>query len=270
MTAAAGYMGAGMAIVRRDALLFLSYRFRVLSQLATVFFSISMFYYLSRLVHVSTFSSSDQYFGFAVVGIAILEMIGASLSGLPPALRQELVAGTFERLVLSPAGAVTSTVAMLAFPMLVALLSGTVALTFGIVVFGLPLHWATAPLAIPVALLAATAFAPFAIVIGGAVLAVKQAGRVSGFVVTGLSLIGGFFFPVSLLPPWIRWMSQVQPFTPSLNLLRHFLIGTPLVEAEWISLVKLAGFAAVLMPVAVWVLSVAVRWAQRRGTVIEY
>lgn len=270
MNAVADYTAAGMAIVRRDAQLFFSYRFRVLSQLLTVFFSISLFYYLSRMVHVTTFSSSDEYFGYAVVGIAILEIIGASLSGLPPALRQELVAGTFERLILSPAGAVTSTVAMLAFPMLVALLSGVIALTFGIVVFGLPLHWSTAPLALPVALLAATAFAPFALVIGGAVLAVKQAGRASGFVVTGLSLVGGFFFPVALLPWWVRWLSQVQPFTPSLNLLRHFLIGTPLVEAEWVSVVKLVGFAVVLMPAAVWFLSVSVRWAQRRGTVIEY
>jgi ABC-2 type transport system permease protein len=219
---------------------------------------------------VSSFSSSDQYFGFAVVGIAILEMIGASLSGLPPALRQELVAGTFERLVLSPAGAVTSTVAMLVFPMLMALLFGAIALAFGVVVFGLPLRWATAPLAIPVAVVAAAAFAPFAIVIGGAVLAVKQAGRVSGFVVTGLSLIGGFFFPVSLLPSWIRWMSEVQPFTPTLNLLRHLLIGTPLVEAEWLSLAKLVGFASVFLPVAVWCLTLSMRWAQRRGTVIEY
>jgi ABC-2 type transport system permease protein len=266
----ADYTTAGMAIVRRDALLFLSYRFRVLSQLAAVFFSISLFYYLSRMVNVTTFSSSDEYFGYAVVGIAILEVIGASLSGLPPALRQELVAGTFERLILSPAGAVTSTVAMLAFPMLVALVSGTVALMFGIVVFGLPIHWSTAPLAIPVALLAALAFAPFAIGIGGAVLAVKQAGRASGFVVTGLSLVGGFFFPVALLPSWIRWMSQVQPFTPSLNLLRHLLIGTPLVESEWLSFVKLISFSAALLPASIWFLSVSVRWAQRRGTIIEY
>ena len=270
MNIVADYGAAGMAIVRRDVLLFLSYRFRVFSQLATVFFSISLFYYLSRMVHVTTFSSSDEYFGYAVVGIAILDVIGASLAGLAPAIRQELVAGTFERLLLSPAGAVTSTVAMLAFPMLVALTSGTIAITFGLVVFGLPLHWSTAAFAIPVAPLAAIAFAPFAIVIAGAVIAVKQAGRAAGFVVSGLSLIGGFFFPVALLPWWIRWMSEIQPFTPSLNLLRHFLIGTPLVETAWISLVKLIGFAGVLMPVSIWFLSASVRWAQRRGTIIEY
>ena len=270
MSVVAAYSGAGMAIVRRDARLYLSYRMRIVSQLVSAFFSISLFYYLSRLVHVGSFQSSDEYFGYAVVGIAILEVIGATLSGLPPALRQELVAGTFERLVLSPAGAVTTTVAMLAFPMLAALVSGSVALLFGVAVFGLPLHASTAPLAIPVSLLAAAAFAPFALLIGGAVLAVKQAGRATGFVVTGLSLVGGFFFPVNLLPPWIRWMSQVQPFTPSLNLLRHELIGTSLVEPAWLSMAKLVGFAGVLLPVSVWFVSRSVRWAQRRGTIIEY
>ena len=270
MSVIAAYGGAGMGIVRRDARLFLSYRTRLLSQLLTIFFSISIFYYLSRLVHVGTFRSPDAYFGYAVIGIAILHVVTASVSGLPPMLRQELVAGTFERLVLSPAGAVVATVAMLAFPTLVALLSGVVTLAFAIVVFGLHLQWSTAAIAIPVSVLAATAFAPFAVLIGGAVLTVKQAGTAAGFVVSGLSIVGGFLFPVALLPSWVRWMSEVQPFTPSLNLLRHFLIGTPLLESEWVSLAKLIGFAAVLMPISVWLLSISVRWAQRRGTVIEY
>ena len=209
----ADYTTAGMAIVRRDVLLFLSYRFRVLSQLATVFFSISLFYYLSRMVHVTTFSSSDEYFGYAVVGIAILEVIGASLSGLPPALRQELVAGTFERLILSPAGAVTSTVAMLAFPMLVALVvrndrahvRDRRVRVADPLVDGAPRDSRRSPRCGRVRAVRNRHRR------GG--VAVKQAGRASGFVVTGLSLVGGFFFPVALLPWWIRWMSQVQPFT---------------------------------------------------------
>jgi len=270
MSTVADYGGAAIAIVRRDVQLFISYRFRLVSQVMAEFFTVSLFYFVSRLVHVGTFSSSDAYFGYAVVGIGILAVIGATLSGLPPALRQELVAGTFERLVVSPAGAVAGTVAMLAFPTLVALLMATVTVTFAATVFGMPLDGATAPLAIPIALLASAAFAPFALLIGGAVLAVKQAGTAAGFVVTGLSLVGGFFFPVSLLPPWIRWMSDVQPFTPALNLLRHALIGTPMTESAWISLLMLAGFAAVLLPLSIWFLQAAIHWAQRRGTVTEY
>ncbi|HEY8647498.1 MAG TPA: ABC transporter permease [Gaiellaceae bacterium] len=270
MSTLAAYGAAGAGIVRRDVRLYLSYRGRIFSQLLAVFFSISLFYYIAKLVHVGTFQTPVEYFGYVVVGVAILEVLGATLTGLPPMLRQELMAGTFERLVISPTGAVASTVAMLIFPTFVAMLTGTVAICYGVLVFGLPLRGDTAALAIPVAFLAATAFAPFALLIGGLVLAVKRAGTAAGFVVTGLSLVGGFFFPVALLPVWIRWLAQVQPFTPALNLLRNLLIGTPLVEPEWLSVAKLIGFTAVLFPVSVWTLARGVRWAQRRGTIIEY
>jgi ABC-2 type transport system permease protein len=270
MTALAGYGSSSMAIVRRDIWLFLSYRTRLYSQALALLFSITLFHYLSRLVSVGQFKSSHDYFGFAIVGIAIIEVVNASLAGLPPKLRQELVGGTFERMVLSPAGAVSATAAMLIFPLAFALLTGCFTLCLAVLLFGLHLHAATAPIALPVAMLAAVAFAPFALVIGALVLAVKQAGTLSGFVVTGLSLIGGFFFPVSLLPWWIRWVSDVQPFTPALDLLRHLLIGTPLLEAEWVSVLKLAGFAVVLLPVGILALTAALRFVQRRGTVIEY
>ena len=175
MSTLAAYGAAGAGIVRRDVRLYLSYRGRIFSQLLAVFFSISLFYYIAKLVHVGTFQTPVEYFGYVVVGVAILEVLGATLTGLPPMLRQELMAGTFERLVISPTGAVASTVAMLIFPTFVAMLTGTVAICYGVLVFGLPLRGDTAALAIPVAFLAATAFAPFALLIGGLVLAVKRA-----------------------------------------------------------------------------------------------
>ena len=45
-----------------------------------------------------------------------------SLSALPARVRQELVAGTFERIVLSPFGPVAGITAAVLFPMLLALL----------------------------------------------------------------------------------------------------------------------------------------------------
>lgn len=270
MTAIAAYATGGMAIVRRDVWLFVSYRTRLLSQLLAIFFSITLFHYISRLVSVGQFRTSHDYFGFAIVGMAIIEVVNASLAGLPPKVRQELVGGTFERMVLSPAGAVAATVGMLIFPLVFALIAGTATLSLAALLYGMPIHYATAPLAVPVAVLASLAFAPFALLVTAAVLAIKQAGSLTGFLVTGLSLIGGFFFPVSLFPGWIRWLSEVQPFTPALDLLRHLLIATPLAEPEWVSILKLAGFAGVLIPVGILALILSLRFIQRRGTVIEY
>jgi ABC-2 type transport system permease protein len=258
------------ALVRRDLLLFASYRGRLVTQFLAAFFSIALFYYISRLVRVSAFSSPDAYFAFAVVGLAIMEVVGLTLSLLPMKIRQELVAGTFERVVVSPFGPIASIVAMMLFPLAMALMMGAISLVFAAIVFGLPIEWSTAGFAVPAAVLAAAAFTPFALIVTAGVLAFKQAGAATGFIVTGLSLVGGFFFPVALLPGWIQWASRVQPFTPAVELLRHLIVGTPIPTSVGVEVLKLVLFGAVFAPVGLLALRTAVRFSQRRGTIIEY
>ena len=59
---------------------------------------------------------------------------------------------------------------------------------------------------------------------------------------TCLSLVAGVFFPVALLPNWIEWTSEVQPLTPSLDLLRHLIVGTP-IDSAWWAVFRLVAFA---------------------------
>lgn len=261
---------AAGAIFRRDWTVFKSYRTRLISHVVSSFVMIFMFRFTSRLVHVSMFKTSNAYFGFAVVGVVTLQVLASTLTTPPMSLRQELVAGTFERLLLSPFGPVMSTLSMMCFPIVFAVLTATLTLAIAVIGFGLPLHWATAPFALPVALLGALSFMPFGIAIAAATLAVKQMMVLTNYVVAAISLIAGFYFPVSLLPAWIRWTSDVQPFTPSVDLIRHLLLGTALPEPEWLEVVKLASFALVLVPLSALLLAGAVQFGRRRGTIMEY
>src|SRR5947208_16494403 len=123
-------------------------------------FSMALFYYDSRLVHVSGFGSPDRYYAFVVVGLALLGVIYACFA-IPALVRQELVAGTLERLVLSPFGAVRAVIAMTLFPLVYASMLAALSLALACIVFGLQLHWATVPLSIPMMALALLAFIPF-------------------------------------------------------------------------------------------------------------
>jgi ABC-2 type transport system permease protein len=263
-------VAAAMGIFRRDAAIFASYRARLVFQFAAGFFSVALFYYISRLVSVSQFESHDAYFAFAVIGIAIMDVVTSTLGVTPSRIRSELVAGTFERLVVSPFGPVASIVCVTIFPFLISVITAVFSIAFAAAVFGMPLHWETVPLALPVAGLAALAFAPFAFLVCAAVLAFKQAESASGLILTGLSLVGGFLFPVALLPNWIQWASEVQPFTPAVELLRHLLVNTPTSGSAATALVKLVGFMIVLFPVGLWALRMSIRYGQKRGTVTEY
>jgi ABC-2 type transport system permease protein len=263
-------LAAAAGILRRDWLIFISYRMRFAAQLLSSFFSLTLFYYVSRLVRVAPFESPGAYYAFAVVGLVILTVLNSTLATPPGRVTQELVAGTFERLYLSPFGPFGALVSMLLFPFVFAMVNAIAMLAFAGLVFGLDLHWSTAPLAIPLSVLGSLSFMPFGIMLLASVILVKQAQSGTTWVVAGISLIGGLYFPISLLPDWIAWAAHVQPFTPATELLRHVLVGTPLTDPVWLELTKIIGFTAVLLPVSLVLVRLALTSGRRRGTLIEY
>ena len=260
---------AFLAVMRRDLSVYLSYRTRLVSQALTSVFSLTLFYYVSRLVHVSGFKSPSSYFGFVVVGLSMVGVMYSCFS-IPELLRQELVAGTFDRLILSPFGAVRSVMAMTLFPLLYAFVLATTTLALGCLLFGLKLHWSTVPLSVPVMALALLAFLPFGLLLAALTVVVKQGSVGTSWLIALLSIVGGLYFPVSLLPHWVQTAAKLQPFTAATSVLRHLLVNSSIGEAPESALVKLALFAAVLAPVSILALSSAIRLAQRRGTIIEY
>ena len=270
MSSAMALASAAGAICKRDWLIFASYRSRFITTFFTTAVSLTLFYYVSRLVTSPRFGSPDDYYAFVVVGVVIFGVLTSTLSTPVATLRSELQAGTFERMVVSPFGPVRSIAALLIFPLLLATVLGLVSLAYAAIVFSLDVRWSTAAGAVPVALVGAIAFAPFGLAMAAAVVLFKQTNAGATFVMAGVTLLAGVYFPVALLPDWIEWTSYVQPFTPAVDLLRNTLVGTPLGDPFWVEVLKLVGFATLLMPLSIVVLRAAVARSRRRGTIIEY
>ncbi|CAA9476203.1 MAG: hypothetical protein AVDCRST_MAG67-522 [uncultured Solirubrobacteraceae bacterium] len=270
MTRVRAYTGAGAAVLRRDFQTALSYRLQLIGTVFGSFVSLTIFYYVSRLVRVEPFESPDEYFAFVLVGLVIFAMLQALLGGAPVIVRQELVAGTFARVVLSPLGPVAGICAMLLFPFAIALVTGTVTLLFGVAAFGVDLDLPRALLGFPVAFLAALSFAPFGLLSACLVLIVKQSALGVGLLLAAISLVSGLYFPVDLLPGWIGWAADVQPFTPAVDLMRHLLVNAEMQSSPSVALLKLAAFGAAMLPLSLWLLAQTIGFTRRRGTIIEY
>ena len=268
MTVFTQYVGAVTATIKRDTLIFLSYRFRVVSQILTMLFTLTIFYYVAKLVRPGAIGPHGQYFSFVVVGIVTTAVLTSALNSAQ-IVRMELMAGNFERVLISPLGPVWGVVAVAAFPICYATVFAGAMLGLAAAVFGVPVHTANILPALGVAALGASALAWIGLLFVAGLLAYKSAMGAT-WVIAGLSLLGGAYFPLRLFPGWIRWTSEVQPFTPAVDLLRHLLIGTRPLEPVWLELVKLVGFNVVLMPASVAVLWLAVDLSRRRGTIMEY
>jgi ABC-2 type transport system permease protein len=119
-------------------------------------------------------------------------------------------------------------------------------------------------------ILVAMSLVPAALLLCASVLALKQRSSGSATVIALISLVGGFYFPVALLPGWLRWAADVQPFTPALDLMRHQLLGTPLTDSAWLELARVVGFTVVLGALALVALRAAVGHGRRTGNILEY
>lgn len=268
MTIVATYASAMLATFKRDAVIFLSYRLRFVTQILTMLFTLTMFFYVAKLVRPDAVGPHGAYFAFVVVGIVTMAILTSALN-TSQIVRMELMAGTFERLLISPLGPVGGVISLALFPIAYSTLFAGTMLTLAVAFYGVPLDPTGIPLALPVAALGAAAFAGIGLLFVGGLLALKSS-MGANWVLAALGLLGGVYFPVTLFPSWIRWVSEVQPLSPAVDLLRHLLMGIRSAEPVWLELVKLGGFTALLLPGSAAVLWLAVGVSRRRGTIMEY
>lgn len=267
MSVASLYLDASLALLRRDMRVFLTYRSRVVTQYFGLVFSLGLYYFIAKLVQVPRFPEPGDYFAFVAVGIVVVTVLQSSFE-VPMLLRQELLTGTFERLVVSPLGPLGTIFSLTVFPMSQALITAVVTLMIAALLFGVDIQWSTMPLALPAALLGALSFSCVALFLSAMMLRFKQVPGVA-YLMAAISIVAGLYFPVDLLPGWLRWASAVQPFTPAIDLLRHLVVGQELDEPG-LAVLKLVAFTVVLLPASLFVLVVAIRDSRARGTITEF
>ncbi len=81
-----------------------------------------------------------------------------------------------------------------------------------------------------------------------------------------LLLVSGVYYPVSVLPIWLRWFSYASPATYTLQASRAAILqGRSMGSVAGVSLeLLLSGF--ILVPLGLWIFTAAERWAMHRGT----
>jgi ABC-2 type transport system permease protein len=257
------------AAVRRDWAMARSYRLPFVLGLLQSLATVSLLHFLSRIVGRHVGSTSSGYFGFAVVGTALLTMFGATLGSFAQRLRADQTTGTLEVLLTMPPRARLTLMAGASYQLLFAAAVAAVNLVLAMAVFGLRLHMTAADAGVAVAGLAG-ALVIFAA--GGAVLAAfvvvfKRGETLVALVSSGLMVLGGVYYPLQVLPRAVRVAAEAVPFTWVLGVLRPALLGGPV---PWWQLAALLATALVAMPLSLAVLDRAVDRARRAGTIGQY
>lgn len=253
-----------LAVAGKEMRLALSYRLSFAMGVVGSFLGAAMFYFLARLVDPGASSPlaryGGDYFSFVIIGIAFQSYLGLSMDTMASSLRREQLLGTLESVAATgtPLPVFAAGGAMWQF--VFASYRVVVYLLFGWLFFGLSLSSANLPAALLVLVLSVAAFAGVGVVSGSFILVFKQGDPVRWLYGGAATLLGGVYFPVQMLPDWLRPLSVVFPITHALEAMRKtVLLGAGVGEVS-VRLLVLAGFAAVSIPAG----ALAFRWALRR------
>jgi ABC-2 type transport system permease protein len=204
----------------------------------------------------------------------IVLLIGAvvwSYLGLIFEIETETVAwerweGTIEYTFMAPLSRPAHLLGMGAFAVFYGVLRTV--LLFALVASMLDVHFGNPDFAAATLVLAISSLSFVGIGMMTAVLPLvsPEKGTQLGFIAQGLLLVvSGVYYPVSVLPQWMQWLSVVSPATYTLEGARRAVIDGAGVAAIWGDIWPLIVIGVISIPLGLYVFSLGERYAKRHG-----
>lgn len=258
------------AFLRRDTAISLSYRVPFFMGVVQSTLNLGFLFFLSRLVgpRIAVTATHGSYFDFAVVGSTLLILFNTTLVSMAQRLRTDQSTGTLEVLLTMPSRPAMVVLGSAAYQVLYSTVTAavTLAVAFG---FGLRFHASAAGAVVGIASLVCSMalFMAVGVAFAAYVLVFKRGDALAGLAMAGLTVVGGVYYPLALLPHVLRVLADVVPFTWVVAVVRESLLQG---EVPVGRLGELAVSAVVALPVAMALFSAALRHAQRRGSLGQY
>lgn len=263
-----------LAFIRRDFQTQVSYRLGFVMRVTGMLISVSIFYFISQIlgsaVNPYLGRYGTDYFHFALLGITFYPFISLAANSLAEAIHEYQHTGTLEVLFLSPTPFLASLFMSTLWRYCWAFAESLFYLLVASLVFRADLDWANILSAIVVVLLTISANAGLGFINAGFVLVTKRPSPLTQLLALVTRLLAGVYYPIEVLPDWLRSFSHLLPATYSFDALRRTMLqGASLVDVGR-DVLALAGFTVVLLPIGLVVYRYAVRWAKIDGSLSQY
>ena len=263
-----------LAFLKKDFLCESSYKISFIFNIIAVLTTVLIYYFIDRLFgqritpHLAPYGTS--YFSYVLISLAFFGYIGTGMGSFAAQIQREQIQGTWEAVMLTPTPLTTVLFAMGTWNFLLATLDIVIYALLGLFVFRLDLsrtHW---PALLLVTFFSVTSFSALGILSSAFIIVFKRGNPVSWIVNSVEGLIGGVYFPITVLPAWLQACANFLPITYAIRAIQlavHKGYGLRELKTE---LLFLCLFTGVLLPLALLVFRCAVQKAKRIGSLAQY
>lgn len=269
-------LSVARAFVRRDFLMEFSYRTAFILKFTFIAAAVPIIYFISKVFQgaqpdaLAEYGSGGQYFAFLLIGIAFQDYVSYSQSAFNTNMREHQLMGTLEIVMLSPTPVVLIPVFSSLWGYFFTSLRFLMFLLFGML-FGLDLSAIDIPALTLVVVLSIVSMSAVALLSASVVILVKRGGDAITALLTGATvLFSGVLYPVSVLPDWMQFISNILPYTHSLEAMRKTILNGAHTFDLLFEFQVLIGFSAIMFPIAILAFNKSVAIAKAQGSLGQY
>lgn len=263
-----------LAFLKKDFLVQTSYKFDFITQFIGIFLSTILFYFVSKLVGnaASPYLKpyGGDYFAFVLIGIAFSSYLSIALSSFSTAIQGAQISGTLEALLVTQTSVTTIILSSSLYSFLLTSLRVVLYLLLGAFVFGVKMDAAGIPIAFLLLVLTMVAFSSLGIISASFIMVLKRGDPFMWIFTNASWFLGGVYYPIDVLPSWLKKFSYFLPITYAMDGMRLALLkGYSLFQLKY-HILALLLFCVIMLPLSVAIFIFAVKKTKKDGSLTHY
>ena len=192
------------ALLKKDLLIEASYKIAFLFNIFSVAASVLTYFFIDRLFghrmtsHLEEFGVN--YFSYVLLSMAFFSYIGVGIGSFSSRIRSEQLQGTLESLLLTPTNVAIILLSMGLWNLIFATFDVFIYIMLGIFLFGIDFSNINIMSSFVILILTVISFSSLGILSASCIIILKKGNPVAWVINTFEGLLGGVYFPVSVLP----------------------------------------------------------------------
>lgn len=263
-----------LIFIKRDFILATSYKFSFSLRLFGILFSVLTFYFLAEMFGDAAIPYLEpyggDYFSFVLIGIAFTTYLWTGLGSFSGSIRNEQMMGTLEAMLTTP----TKISLIILFSSLWNFIFTSIKvltyLLIGVFLLGVDMSNANLFAALITLILTIICFSSLGIISACFIMLFKQGDPVNWAFTTMSGLLGGVFYPITVLPGWLQNFSYILPITYSLRAMRYALLQGWQLKDLAPDILALTFFSAIMLPLSILAFKYTVKRAKVDGSLTQY
>ena len=261
--------------LRKDFLFEFTYKITFFGQFLGIFLTAISFFFISETFfglessHLESFN--NNYFLFATIGIAIIDIVITIMRSLTLSLRESQSLGFVEILFISNISPVYIFFCSAIYPFFKGVLKFLFYLFLLQIIGNHAFTLSSVCITFLLFIVMIIPFLALSFLALSFVLYFKQADPVNFFINMVVSIFSGIIYPVSVLPDFMQKISNIIPLTHQLNSIRYILINNSFDEYMFSNLFFLHIFISIIfLFICIEVFKNIIFIAKKNGTIGNY